>query len=66
MGKSIKENYENLIKELDAEAIVKVLDDETTQKIFNGIDEDLQEFKIENQRRIKESEDKISNVVFTS
>lgn len=66
MSKSIKEYYENLIKELEAEATVKILDDETTEKIFNGIDEDLEEFKVENQKRVKETLEKISNVVFTS
>jgi len=66
MGNSIKEYYENLIKELEADATVKVLDDETTEKIFSEIDEDLEEFKVENQKRVKESLEKISNVVFTS
>lgn len=66
MSKSIKEYYENLIRELEVEATVKILDDETTEKIFNGIDEDLEEFKVENQKRVKETLEKISNVVFTS
>ncbi len=65
MGKSTKEYYENLIKELEVDATVKVLDDETTEKIFDGIDEDLEEFKIENQKRVKESLEEISRVVFT-
>ena len=66
MNKSIKEYYENLIKEFEVDATVKILDDETTEKIFNGIDEDLEEFKTENQKRVKETLEKISNVVFTS
>lgn len=66
MNKSIKEYYEKLIKEFQAEATVKILDDETTEKIFKGIDEDLEEFKVENQKRVKETLEKISNVVFTS
>ncbi|WP_203257438.1 hypothetical protein [Hyunsoonleella ulvae] len=66
MSKSIKEYYESLIKELEVEATVKILDDEITEKIFNGIDEDLEEFKVENQKRVKETLEKISNVVFTS
>ncbi|AZQ59318.1 hypothetical protein EJ994_11055 [Maribacter sp. MJ134] len=66
MAQSIKEYYELLIKELKAEAEVKIVDEATTKIIFDGIEEDLEEYKFENQQRIKDSQEDISNVVFTA
>ncbi|WP_437371114.1 hypothetical protein [Maribacter litoralis] len=66
MTKSIKEYYELLIKELKAEAEVTIVDEATTKIIFDGIEEDLEGYRFENQQRIKDSSEDISNVVFTS
>lgn len=65
MGKSIKEYYEDLIKEFGTDSTVTIIDNKTTSKIFEQIDEDLEEFRIENHKREKESQEEISNVVFT-
>ena len=66
MTKSIKEYYELLIKELKAEAEVTIVDEATTKIIFDGIEEDLEGYRFENQQRIKDSSEDISNVVFTA
>jgi glycerol dehydrogenase-like iron-containing ADH family enzyme len=66
MAQSIKEYYESLIKELKAEAKVIIVDEATTKIIFDGIEEDLEEYRFENQQRIKDSQEDISNVVFTA
>ena len=66
MEQSIKEYYQLLIKELKAEAEVKIIDEATTKLIFEGIEEDLEEYRFENQQRIKDSQEDISNVVFTA
>jgi len=59
MAQSIKEYYELLIKELKAEAEVKIVDEATTKIIFDGIEEELEEYKFENQQRIKDSQEDI-------
>lgn len=66
MAQTIKEYYELLIQELKAEAEVKIVDEATTKRIFDGIEEDLEEYRFENQQRIKDSQEDISNVVFTA
>ncbi|MFS4456081.1 hypothetical protein [Maribacter sp. 2304DJ31-5] len=66
MTQSIKEYYELLIKELKAEAEVTIVDEATTKIIFDSIEEDLEGYRFENQQRIKDSQEDISNVVFTA
>ncbi|HET8885606.1 MAG TPA: hypothetical protein VFM70_04545 [Salinimicrobium sp.] len=66
MENSTKEYFELLIKELDADAEVTIVDQDTTRKIFDEIEEDIEMYRFENQQKIKDSQEEMANVVFTS
>ncbi len=66
MQKSTKEYLEMLIEEMKADVKVTILDEETTEKIFSEIEDDIEGYRFENQQRIKDSQKEIADVVFTA
>ncbi|WP_289022317.1 hypothetical protein [uncultured Salegentibacter sp.] len=66
MSTSTKKHLEDLIEELEANVKVTVVDEETTEKIFNEIEGDIEEYRFENQQRIKDSQKEMADFVFTA
>jgi hypothetical protein len=62
----LKSRYELVIERLKGEGRVTLMDEGTKNQIVASVEKDLYEYRFNNQKRIKESQEEIATVVLTS
>lgn len=63
---TLKSKYEILIEKLEKEGKIRVIDESQKSKILEKVENDLNEYRFENQKKIRESQEEISTVVLTA
>jgi hypothetical protein len=66
MGETIKSKYQLLIEKLEEEGKVEKIQEETTVKMLDSIQDEIETYRFENQQRIKDSLEEIATVVLTA
>ena len=62
----LKGTLDVLIKKLDKQGQVEIIDDKTCEIVFIQVENDLEKYRFENQQRIKDSMEEIATVVLTA
>lgn len=63
---TLKSKYEILIEKLEKKGKIRVIDESQKSKILEKVENDLNEYRFENQKKIRESQEEISTVVLTA
>lgn len=63
---NLKSKYELLIEKLKQQGKVAVIDEQKKNKIIEEVEKQLNEYRFENQKRIRESHEEIATVVLTA
>ena len=64
--KSLKTKFEIVLGRLTDEGKVTVIDEERKDEIMELVSEELDEYRFENQKKIRESQEEIATVILTS
>lgn len=62
----LKSKYDLLIEKLKAEGKVEVIGEDQKDKIVGVVEKELEDYRFENQKRIKDSQEEIATVVLTA
>lgn len=63
---NLKSKYELVLERLDDEGKVTVINEKDKDQILDKVAEELDEYRFENQKKIRESQEEIATVVLTS
>lgn len=63
---NLKSKFDIIVDDLKKEGKVEHIDDEKIEKVLKQVEEDLEEYRFENQKRIKDSQEEIATVVLTA
>ena len=62
----LKSKYEIVIERLKAQGLVTTIEESLKDKIVSSVEKELDEYRFQNQRRIRESQEQIATVVLTA
>jgi hypothetical protein len=62
----LKSKYDILVERLKSEGKVNVIDESTKDIIVGFVQKELDDYRFENQKRIRDSQEEIANVVLTA
>lgn len=62
----LKSKYEIVIERLKAQGRVSTIEEGTKDKIVASVEKELNEYRFQNQKRIRESQEEIATVVLTA
>tara|TARA_R110002072_G_scaffold7503_2_gene40960 strand:- start:758069 stop:758266 length:198 start_codon:yes stop_codon:yes gene_type:complete len=63
---TLKSKFELVLERLNEEGKVTIINEEDKDEIMAKVAEELDEYRFENQKKIKESQEEIATVVLTS
>ena len=64
--KTLQSTAEVIIKKMQKANEVEIIDESTYEDVFTQVENDLEEYRFENQQKIKDSLEEISTIVFTA
>jgi len=62
----IKSKYEQLIERFQDEGRVQEVDSEKSEEIIANVEKEVDEYRFENQKRMRESQEEVATVVLNS
>jgi len=62
----LKSKYDIVIERLKAEGRVTIIDEKKKDEIVATVEKELNEYRFQNQKRIRESQEQIATVVLTA
>jgi hypothetical protein len=62
----LKSKYEIVIERLKAQGLVSTIEESIKDKIVSTVEKELDDYRFENQKRIRESQEQIATVVLTA
>jgi hypothetical protein len=62
----LKSKYDILIERLKGEGKVKIIDAAQKDKIVGVVEKELDDYRFENQKRIRDSQEEIATIVLTA
>jgi hypothetical protein len=64
--KTLLSDAEVTVRRMQKNKQVEIIDESTYEDVFEQIESDLEEYRFENQQKIKDSLEEISTIVFTA
>lgn len=62
----LKSKFEEIVDKLDKEGKVSTLSEEKSAEINQSLQQNLDEYRFENQKKIRESQEEIATVILTA